>query len=87
MYVAFASFPIFADIQEFLWIVRDDAVEAFADAPPHHIFFIHSPSEDRPALVLRIAYEAFPEERNEECFLQHVERDVWDREELSGVGN
>lgn len=85
--VAFASFPIVTDLEEFLWVVRDDAVEAFADAPPHHVFFVDSPCEDGPTLVLRISYKAFSEIGNKESFLQHVEGDVRDREKLSRVGD
>jgi hypothetical protein len=84
--LAFPSLPILADLKELLRIVGDDAVEAFADAPPHHIFFVHGPCEDGSSLGFRIAHEALAEEGGDEGFLQHVEGDVGDGEELPGVG-
>lgn len=85
--LAFASFPVFTDREEFLRVVRDNAVEALADAPPHHIFFVDGPCEDGPTLVLCISHKALSEIRDEECFLQHVERYVRDGEKLPRVGN
>ena len=77
--------PLVADLQEPLRVVRDDAIEALVDAPPHHVQLVDRPRVQRPPSRPDLAHEARAEVRQHEGLLQHVEGDVGDGEEFARV--
>ena len=80
------SLPLVTDVEEELRVVRDDAVEFPLDTPPHHLRLVDRPHVQRSALFgLGVADEARPEDGQHEGFLQHVEGDVGDGQELARV--
>ena len=55
------------------------------DAPSHHVLFINRPADYGPTKSSCVAQESYPE-RPDKHFLKQIEGDVWNRKELTGVG-
>src|ERR1700728_1582712 len=47
--------PVVANLLESLWIISDDPVNLFLDAPSHHVFVINSPDENLPTCVFHVS--------------------------------
>ena len=82
----FTVLPFVAYFQKLFRIVRNHPIQLLLDAPPHHVLFIDCPTEDRPSQGPRVAQE-FGSNRPHEHSLNHVEGDVGDAEEFTGVGD
>ena len=80
-----ACLPLLAHLEEALRVVGDDAVQTVADAPFHHLVLVDGPDVNRSLLRLGVAQELGPKVGQHEGFLEDVEGDVGDGEELSGV--
>ena len=65
-------FPLVANLQKPFRIIRDDAIHALLDAPPHVIVIVDRPDEERAAGSFGIADEA-RSTRAEEGDFQDIE--------------
>ena len=81
------SFPLLTYVQKLLRIIRNHSVHALAYTPPHHILFIHRPTHYRSPPCFRISHESRTEYGCHEGFLENVEGDIGDGEELACVGD
>ena len=71
------------DPQEQHNIVRDDAVHACTDGPPHHAALVDGPDEEGAVGGTRVAHEAVAAGAHEDL-LEESEGDMGDVEELAG---
>ena len=65
-------FPLLADFEKPLRVIRDDAVRTMLDAPAHVIVIIHRPEEERAASSFGVADEP-RSTRAKEGQYEHVE--------------
>lgn len=77
-------FPLVADLKKPFRIIGDHAVQVAFDAPPHHGILVDGPGQNGPARGFGVA-EEFVADGPHEDFLEDVEGDVGDGEELAGV--
>lgn len=78
-------FPLVTDFQEPFRVIRDYTVRLMLDAPAHEVVFIDGPVKHWTSRGSNIAGKAGTA-RAEHSFLKHVEGDIRELEELSGVG-
>ena len=75
--------PSVRNLFETLRIVSNHAIDTSIDTPSHHLVFVDSPENERSVEAACIFDKAC---RKEKGFLQHVEGNVGDREEMAGIG-
>ena len=82
----FIVIPLFADFEEHLRVVRDDAIQVLLDTPCHQIFLVYRPRKQMAARSFDVFHEpasTWPIQTD----LQHIERDVGHLEVVPGVAS
>lgn len=76
--------PFIAKLQEPFRVICNNAIDLVLDTPGHASDLIDRPNVERAPGSSDVSSKARPG-RAEECFLKHVEGDIWNGQELAGI--